>query len=374
MPTDELSVLRRELARHDREIARAVAARLRVARRIGDAKRRRGRPIRNRAVERQVLRRWADDLEAIGVPAERAHLFARWLVEEAVRVQELSHGRSTGPRFRVLVVGGAGGMGRVLGDRLRAIGHAVRVLDPAARRARVGPHPVVRDLATGARWAEIVVVATPIAAAPSVYRELWASGTRATVLDIFSVKSPILSWIALGRRRGYHVASAHPLFGPSSRTVAGELVLLVDCGDRTATARAGAMFRSLGVVLERLPLRTHDAWMADLQVLPRLAGLSFLFARGTGAKGHGRSGRVAPPSFRRQLEVSARLAAESPDLSFAIQAANPHARAAARRFAAGFDELRRLLERGDLGAYARRIRQLAAGIGGRARPAGQVRR
>lgn len=371
MARDELPRLRRELARHDRTIARAVGARLRVARKIGDAKRRRGRPIRNRAVERQVLHRWALDLEATGVPADRAHAFARWLVEEAVRVQELSSGPSRGPRFRVLLIGGAGGMGRVLGDRLRAIGHDVRILDPAARRARVGPHRVVASLEEGARWAEVILLATPIAAAPAVYRSLWRTGTRATVVDIYSVKAPLRAWIALGRRRGYHVASAHPLFGPAARTVAGELVLIVDCGDRAATARTASLFRSLGAVLERLPLRAHDAWMADLQVLPRIAGLAFLFAR---RAPHPDRRRVAPPSFRRQLEVSARLVSESPELSYAIQASNPHAPAAMARFVRGLDELRRLLARGGPTSYARRLARLDLALGGRARRASRLRR
>jgi len=358
MAPDELGRLRKELAGYDGAIARAVAARLRVAKRIGDAKRRRGRPIRNRAVERQVLRRWAEDFESIGVPKDRAHAFARWLVEEAVRVQELSRGRRPGPRYRVVIAGGAGGMGRLLGDRLGAIGHDVRVVDPAAHRRRVGPHPVEPDLATAAARADYVLVATPISSAASVYRALWRSRTKATVIDILSVKAPIRHWIAVGRRAGYRVSSMHPLFGPNARTVSGELVLLVDCGDATANARAAALFRTLGVVLERVPLRDHDRWMADLQVLPRLAGLSFLLAHERGGPATRRVRGLVTPSFRRQFDVSERILQESTALSFAIQSDNPHALAATDRFVRGVEELRALLRRNGGAAYRARMDRL----------------
>lgn len=369
MAPDELGRLRKELAGYDGAIARAVAARLRVAKRIGDAKRVRGRPIRNRAVERQVLRRWAEEFESIGVPKDRAHAFARWLVEEAVRVQELSRGPRPGPRYRVVIAGGAGGMGRLLGDRLRAIGHDVRVVDPAARRRRVGPHPVEPDLALAAAGADYVLVATPISAAASVYRALWRSGTRATVVDILSVKAPIRHWIAVGRRAGYRVSSAHPLFGPNARTVSGELVLLVDCGDTTANARTAALLRTLGVVVERVRLRDHDRWMADLQVLPRLAGLSFLLAHDRGGPSARRARGIVTPSFRRQYDVSERLLRESTALSFAIQSENPHAMSATERFVEGVEELRALLRRNGGAAYRARLEQLRSAAAPRSRRA-----
>ncbi len=372
MPRDALAALRQELARHDRTIAAAVGDRLRVARRIGEAKRRAGLPIRNRAVERQVLGRWAERFQALGVPRDRAHAFARWLVEEAVRVQELAPGRAPGRRLRVAIVGGAGGMGRLLGDRLRAIGHRVVVVDPAARGRTLGALGVERDLATAARSADVVLVATPIAAAPQVYRTLQRAGSRAVVVDIFSVKAPVQAWIKRGRRAGLRVASVHPLFGPGARTVSGELVLLVDCGDRAATARTAELFEGLGVVLERVPLDLHDRWMADLQVVPRLAALSFLMAqRGSSAPARARS-RATTPSFRRQFEVSERVLGEAPELSYAIQVLNPHARAATARYLTASRELARLLGRRDPSRYRARVARLRRSL--RPLPAPRARR
>lgn len=369
----DLGRLRRELAVHDRTIARAVAARLRVARRIGEAKRRAGRPIRNLAVERQVLRRWAEEFESVGVPRDRAHAFARWLVEEAVRVQELAPGPRPGGHHRIVIVGGAGGMGRMLGDRFRALGDEVRVVDPAARGRRVGPHPVVTDLPAAARWATVVLIATPIRVAPSVYRTLWASKTRALIVDLLSVKAPVRRAIAAGIRGGFRVGSVHPLFGPSMRTVAGELVLVVDTGDRVASRRSAGLFRSLGAVIEHVPLARHDAWMAELQVLPRLAGLAFLLGHGSSALGRRSRGRVITPSYARQASVSARLVRESAELSYGIQAANPHARATLRRFVRGVRELERLLE-GDLPSFARRLEALRRAAERRSRGAAPSRR
>jgi len=355
MARADLGRLRAELAREDRAIRRAIERRLRIARRIGVAKRSQGLPVRNRRVEGEVLRRWRVGLVRLGIPRGRADQLGRWLVDEAVRVQEsgptVRHAR---PR-RILVVGGAGAIGRLLADRFRESGHAVRVLDPAARGARSGRHPVVRDLVRSAVGADVVVVATPMQKADAVYRSLWNSSTRAVVFDVYSVKAPVAPWIERGRRAGFRVTSVHPLFGPGTRPLAGEKVLVLECGDRRATAVAASLFRPMGLRVTVLPLAAHDALMADVQALPRLASLAFSLALERAGRTVRGLDRAATPSLRRQVEVSRRVAAEDPDLSFGIQALNPQTIPALRHLTESLAQLGTMIRSRDVVSFRRAL-------------------
>ncbi len=280
MAADELESLRAGLARTDEEIRRGISRRLDLARRIGQAKARQRIPIRNRAVERTVVERWRTALGQMGVAPTRAEALAHWLVEEAVRVQEerLPRPRHLRRPRHVLVIGGAGSMGAWVVNYLRQQGHRVEIYDPAAPAAGPGGARVRRDLAPAAREAEVILVSTPMRVAPSVYRRLERSGTRAAVVDLLSVKAPLRRWLAPRGARVLAVASVHPMFGPSARTLAGRNLLLLDCGDPRALRRAAELFPSRPLQVTRLPWEEHDPLMADLQALPRVISLLMVAA------------------------------------------------------------------------------------------------
>ncbi|MCI4328168.1 MAG: prephenate dehydrogenase/arogenate dehydrogenase family protein, partial [Thermoplasmata archaeon] len=324
MADDELVRLRAGLARADDEICRAIGRRLDLARRIGQVKIRNGIPIRNPAVEREVVARWSRGLEALGVSGEQAERLARWLVEEAVRVQESARPPPARPHRkagRVLVVGGAGSMGRWLVEFLRSRDYQVEVVDPAAR-SRGGPgRPPSLEAAAAA--ADIVLIATPMRVATGIYDRLWKTTTRAVVIDILSVKAPILRKIREGRAKGFQVASVHPLFGPSARTLSGRNLLVLDCGDAKATSTARSLFEGTALTITRMPIDRHDALMADLQALPRATSL--LFAQTLVESGRTRSAleRAETTSFHRELQVAREVLAERPELGLDIQALNP---------------------------------------------------
>jgi len=350
MAPDELDRLRARLALVDRRLRSDVARRLALAREIGAAKRRGDLPIRSPTVERAVVGHWQDGLEELGIPPDRAVVLARWLVEEAIRVQEEGGPRRPVAPRKVLIVGGAGAMGRWFGGFARAMGHRVRVLDPKHRPGLGAPRE--RTLARGAAWADVVVVATPPDVASQIYERLWKTGTRAVIFDIASVKAPLRASLRRGIALGYHVTSVHPLFGPRVRPLAGNVLLVLDCGDPAATSLARELFRPSALSIAELPLRSHDPLMADLQALPRLVNLLFASALDRGSRTAARA-RTETPSFRRQAEVTRSVLAERPDLSLAVIAQNPGSRAVLDRLEHGLGELRRTVERPDLPRYSR---------------------
>jgi chorismate mutase len=98
MSRPTLARLRKEIARTDARILHDVAHRLDLAREIGGWKRTAGLPVRDYLTERVVVTRWVRGLAALEVPADRAEILVRWLIEESVFAQE---GTAEGtPNFR----------------------------------------------------------------------------------------------------------------------------------------------------------------------------------------------------------------------------------------------------------------------------------
>lgn len=352
-----MTLLRKALRRTDGEIRAAVERRLQIARRIGEAKRRRRLPVRDYGVEREVVARWRTAMEAMGVAPERGEALARWLVEEAVRVQE-EIGEAPEHRRKaadILVIGGAGAMGRWLAEFFRSGGHRVAILDPRAAKGAPTEFRVVTDLAEAARSADLIVVATPMRLAPGIYRQLWRTRSRATIFDILSIKAPLLPSIRRGRRAGFHVTSVHPLFGPSTRTLSGRNLLVLDCGDPRANRVAENLFRSSSLSVHRIPIERHDRLMAEVLALPHATSLLFSIALVRAGHRAGDLARAAPTSFARQAEVARVVTGENPQLSFDIQALNPASEALFDRLAESLARLRQLIEQGDRDGYGRLV-------------------
>ncbi len=359
MPERQLARLRAALRRTDRQIGAAVERRLLIAREIGETKRGRGLPVRDYAVERQVVARWRSAMEEIGVPPERGEELARWLVEEAVRVEERV-GEAPEDRRKaadILVIGGAGSMGRWLAEFFLAGGHRVGVCDPRASEGIRPEFRVETDLSRAARQADVIVVATPMRAAPAVYRELWRTGTRATIFDILSIKAPLLPTIRRGRKAGFHLTSVHPLFGPTARTLSGRNLLVLDCGDASANRVAERLFRASSLSVHRLPIGDHDALMAEVLALPHATSLLFTLALVRAGHAPGNLARAAPTSFARQAEVAWVVTGENPQLSYDIQALNPVSEALFDRMADALETLRAIVRRGDQAGYRELVRE-----------------
>ncbi|HXW66988.1 MAG TPA: prephenate dehydrogenase/arogenate dehydrogenase family protein [Thermoplasmata archaeon] len=355
--TRELAELRRAIREVDRELQRAVTRRLELARAIGRAKQAAGQPVRDYEIEREVLERWRAELVARGVAAGRSEELARWMIEEAVRVQdELGEGRpTTSDPTDILIVGGAGQMGAWMAGFLESMGHRVGVVDPRASATSAGPFRVHSDLLRAAQDADVIVVATPMRVARSIYRELEKSESEAVVFDILSIKAPIVRAIHRRRERHRPVGSVHPLFGPGARSLSGRNLLVLDCGDPASLERIVALFAPSSLAITTVPLDAHDRIMADVLALPHAVSLLFGTALGGGGRAPAPLGRLAPTSFLRQAQAARVVAAENPELSFDIQTLNPEMGRLYRRIEAAVRELREAVEAGDANRYGRLV-------------------
>ena len=133
MSPDPLSSLRDSLADIDRSLLELLRRRMELAAEVGRIKTENDRPIVVRDVEDRVLTRARQHAEACGVSEEvMENVFAaiiRGSVERQYRVgialRRQRHGE------RMLILGGAGGMGVWFRGFLGLMGHEVDIVDPA---------------------------------------------------------------------------------------------------------------------------------------------------------------------------------------------------------------------------------------------------
>src|SRR5579859_5751779 len=127
-----LDALRQRVTDIDRQLISLVAERKRISEEVARAKRATGHPTRDYEREREVIlgvRTMAADL---GVSPALAESLIRLLIRSSLTTQEQASvaARGKGSGRRVLVVGGAGKMGRWFVEFLGSQGFSVEIADP----------------------------------------------------------------------------------------------------------------------------------------------------------------------------------------------------------------------------------------------------
>ena len=333
-----------------------VAKRLHLADQVGLEKKLLGRPLRDEGVEEHVHTRLLTECATRGISPSFAEGLAALLIDESVRRQE--NVRPPVPiNQRVLVIGGAGQMGRWLCRYFRSRGCDVEVNDIA------GPlegFPFEPDLAKGVREADIVAVSVPMSVAAEVLRTIADMNPKALLFDVGSLKAPIEKELREMGRGGLRVASVHPMFGPDLWPLSSGNITFSDCGNGVAVLEAKELFRASGASFVDLSLDHHDEFMAFLLGLSHLCLLTF--ARFVAKSPFDLAGlrRPAGTTFSRLSIAAAGLLADSPALLRDIQALNPQTPFIHHRIGETLDEWQKATMAPENGDFLRLIEQTRA--------------
>jgi chorismate mutase/prephenate dehydrogenase len=320
MSEAEIARLRDEIADVDREIVALVAKRLHIAEQLGLEKKLLGLPVVAHDTENRVSNRLLKEGATWGISLTFIEGFARLLIDEAVRRQDLVQ-LPTSAKQTILVVGGAGRMGRWLCRYFRTRGYHVVVNDIA------GPledFPFEPDLTKGVFAADVVAVSVPISVCADVLTRIAAIQPRALIFDVASLKAPIEKVLRGMARSGLRIASVHPVFGPNFWPLPSGNITFSDCGKADALLEAKELFKATGASIVDVSLDRHDEVMAFLLNLSHLCLLTF--ARCVAQSPFNLAGlqHSAGTTFSR-LSLAARgLLADPPTLLRDIQALNPH--------------------------------------------------
>ncbi len=350
-----LDELRQHLNDLDAQLLELVADRQHTSREIARVKRATGHATRDYEREREVIMGARAHAETLGVSGDLAETFMRLLIRSSLTTQErasvAAHGAGSGQR--ALVIGGAGKMGRWFAEFLQSQGFAVEIADPSATTLSGTPLAgVLRvDWRTSDLTHDFLVIATPLGATDAILRELAMRRPPGVVFDLGSLKSPLRGSLMALRSHGVKVTSVHPMFGPDTELLSGRHVIFVDLGVPEALERARELFAPTMVERVVMSLDDHDRLIAYVLGLSHALNIAFYNALADSGEAAPRLAKLSSTTFDAQLDIASKVAQESPDLYFEIQALNDYGAESLEALAKSVERLRAAVLAQDRAAF-----------------------
>ena len=284
---------------------------------------------------------------------------------EALRARRpgprLMHGFAKSGGRRLLLVGGAGRMGRLFARFFRSRGFDVGIADPAGL-----PRGYRSAGLEEAASSDAVLVATSLSRTAEAMRAVFAFRPHGLVFDIASVKAPLAAALVDAGRDGIEAARSTRCSGPTWPRSAGTTSSSATPGSGVAVRRAARrLFAGIGLKIRTIPLAEHDRWVARTMGLAHLlahAAASTLAASGVDLSD---VDGLASTSFRRLVEFAMPLLEQAPELTWAIQSENPEAGGALEELTAQLAEWRALALAKSPEAFAAKLAQTKKLLAGR---------
>ena len=342
MAEENLDNVRERIRQIDLELIAHAAERSRLVKQVGEIKRRKNIATVDYSQERAVLERARVAAEQHGLDPNVAQDLLARLIHASVTAQDQESLRfsAAGVGKSAVIVGGAGRMGKWMSRFLSAQGFQVGSLDPAGTPDE---NAWSRD---ALHSADFVVCSTPPAATAQLYASWIAHPPKGVVVDIASIKTPLIEPIRALQKAGVRVASIHPMFGPSIVLLRDADVVICDTGDTDATEAVEKLFKPTTANIVRLPLVDHDRVMADLLSLAHATAIAFSLALPQSEH------PVRSTTFLALETLAAAVVRESPDVYYEIQARNPFSGAAIERLRAAIDRVATAIASKDSTAFA----------------------
>ncbi|HKM79222.1 MAG TPA: prephenate dehydrogenase/arogenate dehydrogenase family protein [Candidatus Bathyarchaeia archaeon] len=179
------------------------------------------------------------------------------------------------------VIGGAGRMGNWFARFLKANGYTVILTDKDGQTAktlskRYGFQFVSNQLEAASK-AQVIILATPTKVTSAVLQQI-APAIKPTTLivEISSIKRPIVGTIRKLQKKGIAILSIHPMFGSGTTTIKGRRILVVTRPQNYEARRILSIFRMNGAGIIRCTLKKHDALASTILTLPHFINISLI--------------------------------------------------------------------------------------------------
>jgi chorismate mutase/prephenate dehydrogenase len=343
IPTRPLAALRAMIDAVDREVLQLFARRMAIVAEVAAHKRTRGIRIRDVDRERRLLGDRADRAEKLGLPPETIESVYRLLLMASRDHQAALKAEvplDVTPRT-VAILGGEGGMGKMLTRLFGDLGHAVIAADTRNGLSNID----------AAKAADVVIVSVPIDVTEDVIREVGPHvRPDGLLMDVTSIKgAPIRAMLEHSKAS---VVGTHPMFGPSVHTVQGQRVVVCPGrGDEWLTWTK-SMFRARGLVITETTAEEHDQMMAVVQVLNHFRTQVMGLALARLGIPFERTLAFTSPAYLLETYMTARHFAQDPALYGPIEMRNPDTDKVTAAFVSAASELAGVLGRKDQGAFA----------------------
>jgi len=359
MATDDVTLddLRQRVTDIDRQLISLVAERKRVSGEVARVKRATGYPTRDYEREREVILGVRTIATELGVSPGLAEDLIRLLIRSSLTTQEQASvvARGKGSGRRVLVIGGAGKMGRWFVEFLSSQGFSVEIADPGAAPAAGVTR--VDDWRTTDLKHDYIVLATPLGVTDAILRELALRRPTGVIFDVGSLKSPLRAGLLALKSHGCKVTSVHPMFGPDTELLSGRHVVFVDLGSAEALASARELFSPTMAEQVVMSLDDHDRLIAYVLGLSHALNIAFFTALAESGEAAPKLARMSSTTFDSQLDVASRVAQESPELYYEIQSLNDYGAESLEALSQAVERIRTAVISQDHDAFVALMRQ-----------------
>ncbi len=345
-----LTHLRESIAEVDRSLLELLHRRMQLAAEVGRVKAQKGQPIMVPEVHHRVLTRARQHADACGVSEEVMESIFQAVMRGSVERQHRvgvavrSEGGS-----RLLILGGAGDMGRWFQSFAQLLGHRVDLVDPAMAPLPPAPgrYATLEDVPNLDDY-EAIIVSVPLNRMPVVLEQLINLGPRGLIIEISSIKDDLAPVLDQGRQAGLQVCSLHPMFGPKKSPYESLTFVLAYTDDpQQERSQVEEWIRHPYTHLVPVPFHHHDRLMGWLLGFAHLSGMLFGCALTRSGLGAEELKACASTTYNRQTSAALHVLGEDPDLYFDIQNLNPHRGEVYRAASEALSELVEAVEDGD---------------------------
>ena len=333
---EELNALRDQIDTVDQQLVALLARRLALVAEVGEVKSRHGLPIYAPDREAAMLAKRREEATANGVPADLIEDVLRRVMRESYSSENDSGFKCVNPQLRsIVVIGGAGQLGRLFVNMFRLSGYRVEILE---RNDWPRAEPMLSQ-------AGMVVVAVPINATCEVIDKLGMLPADCILVDLTSVKSQPLAHMLAGHAGP--VLGLHPMFGPDVSSLAKQVV--VCCAGRQEAAYQWLLeqMRIWGVRLHSVSADEHDEAMSLILALRHFTSFVYGVPLSEENADLKRLLALSSPIYRLELAMVGRLFAQDPALYADIILSAPRNVQMIRRYHQRMGEAIRMLEEGD---------------------------
>ena len=352
-PEEQVEQLRRRIDDIDSRLVALLAERRQVVEQVARVKQEHDLPVFHPAREENLISARRAQGARIGLdPDYLEDLFRTIMRHSRVGQLDTVSRSSSRPGATVLIVGGRGSMGRFLSHWFIQSDYNVRILD-------------LEDWDRAASLAEgvdLCILAVPIDITGDIAARIAPHLGRDCVLaDVTSLKSEPMR--AMLRSHPGPVVGLHPLYGPATRSMDRQIVVVNPGRDREKWQWLMDQLTIWGNVLVQTTPEEHDEIMGIVQALRHFATFSFgqfLHSRKVPVL---RTLELSSPIYRLELVMVGRLFAQDPALYAEIIFATPGRVELLKHYVKSLAQNMDLLERADKAEFIARFREVAEWFG-----------
>lgn len=298
----ELDELRKKIDSIDGQIVELLAQRAEVTAKVGQYKGQVGLPIYVPERETELISNRCKQAQKLGVSAALVEDLLRRIMRESYHTQNVSY-RCVNPDIKkVVVVGGAGALGRIFVDMFERSGYSVVVLEK-------NDWTQSEQILNGAG---LVLVAVPIQSTESTIAKLDKLPPDCLLVDITSTKhKPLEAMLKVHRGP---VLGLHPMFGPDVPSLVKQVVVVCHGREQDKYQWLLEQIKIWGSIIQFSDAKEHDDAMVFIQVMRHFC--SFVFGAHLAGENPNLQKLISlsSPIYRLELAMVGRLFAQDPAL------------------------------------------------------------